>query len=239
MNIRKYISPEVRLTIKKNIRLVRDWRRGNLSRFAKKQANETPFPFNIKITQPVHNSYLMENKIKNINKSGKSLKQVVIYPNEIFSFWHTIGRPSADNGYRKGRNIINGKLQEDFGGGLCQLAGILYHTSLVGGLKILERHNHSIDLYDEENRYTPLGADATVVYGYKDLRVLNTMSFPVKFNVVATNKIVVCKLLGQDEIPQKSIVFERNHNGKTVEVVTKKEGIEIARSVYRRKEDGV
>jgi hypothetical protein len=48
-------------------------------------------------------------------------------------------------------------------------------------LKIVERHQHSVDIYTEENRYTPLGTDATVVFGYKDLRIRNPYHFPIQF----------------------------------------------------------
>jgi len=58
----------------------------------------------------------------------------------------------------------------DYGGGLCQLSGIIYHAVLEAGLEILERHPHSLDIYTATTRYTPLGSDAAVVYGHKDLR---------------------------------------------------------------------
>lgn len=236
MNFRKYIPYGIRLKIKRALRHCADWRSGYLPRFAKKETQTPTLPFHLKVTQPVYNSYLFENKVKNINRAGKSIKKITIHPNEIFSFWHTIGRPSAENGFLKGRNILDGVLKEDYGGGLCQLAGIIYHTALIAGLEIIERHNHSIDLYEEKDRYTPLGADATVVYGYKDLRIVNNKPFPIKFHIVATGKSVICKLFSQQEIIPVEIDFLREYNGKTVKVFTREmmgdKSIIRATSVY-------
>ena len=53
------------------------------------------------------------------------------------------------------------------------MSGLIYYVSLMAGLEVLERHPHSRDIYDDQTRYAPLGADATVAYGFKDLRVLN------------------------------------------------------------------
>ncbi len=84
------------------------------------------------------------------------------------------------------RNLVNGKIQFTYGGGICQVAGILYHLALMAGLDILERHSHSLDIYTEVERFTPLGADATVVYGYKDLRIRNNTGHPICFEIYIT-----------------------------------------------------
>jgi vancomycin resistance protein VanW len=62
---------------------------------------------------------------------------------------------------------------------------MVYHLALLGGLTIVERHAHSIDIYEDDQRFTPLGADATVVWGVKDLRLHNPNQFPIslKFRV--------------------------------------------------------
>ena len=78
---------------------------------------------------------------------------------------------------------MNGKLVFSAGGGLCQLSSLLYHLSLLAGLEILERHAHSVDIYQEEERFTPLGADATVSFPYRDLRIRNTFNCPIRFTI--------------------------------------------------------
>jgi hypothetical protein len=49
----------------------------------------------------------------------------------------------------------------------------VYHIGIIAGLDIIERYNHSVDIYTDDTRFAPLGTDATVVYGYKDLRIRN------------------------------------------------------------------
>jgi vancomycin resistance protein VanW len=132
-----------------------------------------------KIEQPIHPNPLAENKIFNIQLATQEIQQVIIQPNEVFSFWRIVGKPTKKKGYKIGRNIINKELQADIGGGLCQVSGMIYHLALTCGMKIEERFNHTVDLYEEDNRYTPLGMDATVVFGHKDLRFRNTKKVPV------------------------------------------------------------
>ena len=112
----------------------------------------------------------------NLKLAIQSIESVDILPREIFSFWKIVGNPSKRNGFIGSRSIINGQVTNSIGGGLCQLSGLVYYLSLKSGLEILERHNHSMDIYTEETRFTPLGSDATVVYGYKDLKIRNNFS---------------------------------------------------------------
>lgn len=70
------------------------------------------------------------------------------------------------------------------GRGLCQLSGLIYYISLLAGLELIERHPHSLAIYDETTGFTPLGSEATVVYGYKDLRLRNNTDAPLQFHLV-------------------------------------------------------
>lgn len=90
--------------------------------------------------------------------------------------WWAIRVPKRDT--KNGRNLVAGKIQGNYGGGLCQVSGLLYYIALATGLEILERHAHSIDIYAEEDRFAPLGADDTVVFGYKNfMRHVNSGIF--------------------------------------------------------------
>lgn len=132
---------------------------------------------------------LRDNKVHNLGIAAARLEALVIQPGEVFSFWHAVGRPSAQAGYREGRTITGAAVGTSVGGGLCQLSGMAYLLALRAGLRILERHPHSRDLYTDSTRFAPLGADATVVYAYKDLRFQNTGTVPLRlrFSVDATS----------------------------------------------------
>ncbi len=152
----------------------------------------------------------------------------------MFSYWRALGRPSLKKGYKKGRNLIQGKLSEDIGGGLCQLSGIIYHTSLIAGLEVLERHCHTMDIYQDHERYTPLGADATVVYGYKDLRIRNPFDFPIHFKFHIDDKSIRCKLFAQKTIQPQQLTFSTvlSEQFKIVETIVSPSNLIIAKSRY-------
>lgn len=135
----------------------------------------------IKIIQAVKKTSYFENKKHNLATAIAQIENILIQPGEVFSFWYLVGEPNTKNGYREGRAIVNNQLKSDIGGGLCQLSGLIYYLILKAGLSPLERHPHSQDIYTEDSRFAPLGSDATVVYGYKDLRFQNTLSVPICF----------------------------------------------------------
>lgn len=188
------------------IRFITDIMTKDFFRLAQTTDKELHFNYSISLSQEVKQSATYESKLYNFSIASKKINRCVIKPNEIFSFWKIIGNPNKQ--FRKGRTIQNGKIIEDVGGGLCQVSGIIHYVSLVGGLKILERYNHSVDIYNDETRFCPLGTDATLVYGYKDLRIENTYSFPIKFNVeVEENKISV-QLLSTEKIEKNTLEFK-------------------------------
>jgi vancomycin resistance protein VanW len=80
--------------------------------------------------------------------------------------------------------------------------------SLISGLTIIERYNHSIDLYADETRFTPLGTDAAVVYGYKDLRVQNSFAFPIQFKINLNHHTIQITLISTEKIVERKLNFE-------------------------------
>ncbi len=204
------IWKEIKLQIRLLQRVIRDLRKGAWWQFSRTGDSGKPnFRHSISLSQPIRASATFENKLVNIRLACARIESVTIYPGQIFSFWKIVGKPSATNGFRRSRNIINGRLSEDVGGGLCQVSGILYHLALLTGLVVTERHAHSLDIYREEERHTPLGADATVVFGYKDLRLVNPYLFPVVFSFEISDNQLMCKLLSDVLIEKKTVEFRR------------------------------
>ena len=191
----------------------------------------------IRITQPINKSQWAAPKIHNIDLAVSAFQNLAIKPGEIFSFWLFVREPSEKNGYQKGINIINDKLDFDTGGGLCQLSGLLYHLAITAGLDIVQRYAHSVDLYTDQTRYTPLGADATVVYGYKDLRIKNTLSFPVCFRIFIQGYSILGTVCAAQEMEEFQIIFDREdfEDKKTVRTIRRAQNSEdeiLAESVY-------
>ena len=68
-------------------------------------------------------------------------------------------------------------------------------TSIGSWIEIIEKHNHSTDIYDDTTRYMPLGGDATVAYGHKDLKIRNNFKEPIRFAISTKEDTVSVKLL--------------------------------------------
>lgn len=230
MRLKNLIPRKLRLIYKLNRRNIADFISG--TSFAHVKDTDKAFSYSIAETQPIRQSSHFQNKIDNIKLGTKRIEQYTIAQGETFSFWHAVGNPSPLKGFKIGRNLINGTLQADYGGGLCQLSGIVYYCALKAGLTITERYNHTIDIYTEEERFTPLGSDATVVYGYKDLRILNPYPFDVQFRFDIQDQSITCKLLSSEPISERQLDFRRKKQGAKVLVQTFSDNIHVANSEY-------
>ena len=182
--VRKTLRRWVPLPLRKGLarlhRAGRDRRDGTTARLALTRMQRCDARSFVSIEQAIKQSPLWEGKLANLQRGAAMLDGVQIVPGEVFSFWHWIGQPTTARGFAVGRAIRADEATGDPGGGLCQLSGIAYELGLRGGLTIVERHAHSRDLYQgEDERFTPLGLDATVVWPWKDLRLVNRLAVPL------------------------------------------------------------
>jgi vancomycin resistance protein VanW len=214
---------ELKRFIKLQIRYFIDLKNGYHKSFPKKNRSiidSQDYLPQIRITQPILPSSSKENKLQNLQIAAKNIEKVLIMPNETFSFWHLVGNPNEKKGYKKGRNLVNGVLSESIGGGLCQLSGIIHHLALLSGFPIVERYAHSADIYTESERFTPLGTDATIVYGYKDLRFRQHLPFPVFFHFEIKKEEILGELWSNEAITEQKIEFKRKELEGFIEVET-------------------
>lgn len=221
---------KVRLHLVK--RRVHDVIKGHHFYYAKKKGYENNLPIALTIEQDLKPN---EAKKKNLLLAIKSIESIQINPNEIFSFWKIIGNPSQKKGFVMSRSLVNGKLEDSIGGGLCQLSGLIYYMSLYANLEILERHSHSMDIYTDETRFAPLGSDATVVFGYKDLKIRNNLKSPIRFRFSIIENIIIINLMHASLIETNKVEFKQCMvEDAVVEVVTViNEGI-VNKSKYKR-----
>jgi len=178
----------------------------------------------VTIEQRINASQWAENKVHNLRLAASKFQNLPLEPGRVFSYWRCLGEPSVRAGYKVGINIIKGRLDFDVGGGLCQLSGLLYHLALTAGLEIVERHAHSVDLYTDETRYTPLGADATTAYGYKDLRLRNTLGGPLCFRVRVGPDQVIGSLCAPVPLVLYELEFRKSVSGVVERVETWRRG---------------
>jgi vancomycin resistance protein VanW len=219
MKIWKETKRQVRLWL----RVLQDWRSGEAKLFARSKtdfAEISDWHCHV-LVQPIRPGSTFENKLVNLQLASAAITGIQLQPGEIFSFWEVVGRPCNRRGYRASRNIVRGQLSSEVGGGLCQVSGIIYQLCLMAGLEIRERYPHSLDIYTEVERFAPLGADATVVFGYKDLRLANPFPFPLVFCFETTASELQFKLFTPQPIQVKKLEFRLEMVGarKKVEIL--------------------
>ena len=229
MNLKTLIPKQLKL----KFRLIKRNLSDRKIKFAIETNKKTSFQNIISTTQEIKKGAFFENKVHNIKTASVKISSVIIYPNQVFSFWKIIGNPSKKNGFKKGRNIIKNKISEEIGGGLCQLSSIIYITALKANLEITERHNHSVDIYKEEERFTPFGSDATVVYGYKDLRIKNDFKFPIQFHFSYIENQITCNLESLEKIEEMKLDFIRKYKDDIIEVSTTLNANHHCYSIYK------
>lgn len=214
--IKKIIPPSIKVAIRATQRKLLDKKSGINKLFSQLEnyPNSQSLHHKKTIEQVIYYNPLSANKVINIRLAIGEISQFAIQPGTVFSLWQILGKPTTEKGYQTGRNIINGSLKEDIGGGLCQVAGMLYHLALETGMEIVERHNHTLDLYQEDKRYTPLGADASVVYAYKDLRFKNPFDTTIYMSFEVSQETFRGEFLTETPLPHYTVRFERNDMGK-------------------------
>jgi vancomycin resistance protein VanW len=194
------------------------------------------WPVAVALWQPVMPSAVLEAKRANLRRGASLLDRSLIAPGGRWSFWNEVGRPTARNGFRTGRNLVDGRLVRQVGGGLCQLSGLVHHLALLAGLEVLERHAHSIDIYREEERHTPLGADATVVWGFKDLRLRNPHPFAVSLGCALDGDRLHGWVRAAAPLAARTVAFVREPlPARRIRVVTRVDGAPAGVTEYEHR----
>ena len=147
-------------------------------KFATQQENPLSalvFQHKTPLLRPLKNveMYLQHNKVTNLRLAAAKINGLVIRPGETFSFWKTVGNPTARHGYLEGLVLENGRIGKGVGGGLCQMGNLLYWMALHSPVTVTERWRHSYDVFPDEARILPFGSGATLAYNYIDLQLRN------------------------------------------------------------------
>ena len=113
-------------------------------------------------------------RTENIKIASDDINNTVLMPGEEFSFNDTTGPRDAKSGYKEASVIMDGEFVTGMGGGVCQVSTTLYQAALRSDMEITSRQNHGLPI-----SYVPMGQDATVAYGYIDLKFRNNKEYPV------------------------------------------------------------
>ena len=116
------------------------------------------------------------NRMENIAVACGKLCTVLLRSGENLNFNRDIGPYRASNGYKPATVLIDGKAQQGYGGGTCQVSSTLYNVVLqLPGLTVLQRRAHGAN----GASYLPIGVDAAVGNNKLNFRFRNDYPFPV------------------------------------------------------------
>jgi len=155
---------------------------------------------------------LQENKIVNLKLATAQLDGIVIHPGETFSFWKLVGKTTAKKGYIEGLLLSQGEVVTGVGGGICQLANLLFWMALHTPLQVVERHHHQFDPFPDNQRVLPFGSGASVFYNYVDLRFTNPTDRAFQIRVWVTDKHLKGGIFTDQEWHLSYHIEERNHS---------------------------
>jgi vancomycin resistance protein VanW len=162
-------------------------------------------------TVPDHLMPLQLNKVRNLEIGCSRMDGLLLEPGDIFSFCSLVGRTSYRKGFVDGLEMHDGRMLGAPGGGLCQLANLLYWMAIHLDLDILERHRHGLDLFPDDGRAVPFGMGATVFYNYRDLRFRNSLAQPLLLRVEVDPPLLRGAFHSDRGLPFRVEVVEQMH----------------------------
>ena len=164
------------------------------------------------------------NRINNIEVAAGHLNNLLVMPGQEISVSDTIKPRTTANGYKSAGAYLNGRTVPAIGGGICQVSSTVYSAVKNAGLTVLERHPHSMPVH-----YLPLGLDAAISAGTKDLRFRNDYSAPVILQAYTEGKNLIVNCL----------VWNHDLNGRTFKLWSKETGSLSAKTYFTTYQDGV
>ncbi len=160
---------------------------------------------------PVKDETLQRGKERNVTIAAGALDRVLVAPGQLCSYHRLVGRPSRLRGFVPGLELHGEEPSAGIGGGCCQVSNLLYLLCLLGGMRVVERHRHGLDLFPDSARTVPFGCGATVFYGTADLRFDNPIDQPVLLRMLIEDGQLVGRLLCAEDPGFRVELDERDH----------------------------
>ncbi|MEA4919827.1 MAG: glycopeptide resistance accessory protein VanW [Clostridiaceae bacterium] len=151
-----------------------------------------------------------DNKVFNLKLAAAALEKIVIRPGETFSFWKLVQHADRETPYKEGLIVVNGKLTTTPGGGMCQMSNLLFWMFLHAPLTVLERHGHEVRDFPDPPSDAPMGVDATVSEGWRDLKVKNETDKCFQISIAFDDEHIIGRLLTDSDTGK----FYEVSNGK-------------------------
>lgn len=148
-------------------------------------------------------------RIGNVKLSAQIINGLVLNSGETFSYNESVGKRTADRGFKPAPAYVKGETVDEIGGGICQTSSTLYLACLMSNLEITERYAH---------RYVPAyitaGMDATVSWGGPDYKFTNNSLYPIKIVTIYENNYLTVRILGTN-VDGTSVKMTNEHLSTT------------------------
>lgn len=126
----------------------------------------------------------------NIQVGVSRINGTCLLPGESISFAEKVHDNTDGRYLKKAGSYLNGKVVQTEGGGICQISTTAYNAFLQAGIIPQKRYPHSMPVH-----YVPLGLDAAISTGVKDLEIKNTLDVPILILGETTNRTVSFRIL--------------------------------------------
>jgi vancomycin resistance protein YoaR len=131
----------------------------------------------------------------NVKLATKYATDVLLAPGQEYNFDKQIGPRTAGRGWQLAPGIVGpNQLEDVLGGGICQVSTTMFNAVGNAGLKVTERHNHSLYI-----SHYPKGRDATVTGGGKNLRFVNDTDHYIWIRGTSTGIKTTITIYGTDD----------------------------------------
>ncbi len=135
------------------------------------------------------------NKVHNLRLLAACLDGLIIAPGETFSFYQLARHADKNEPYRDGLNLDGGEIIPSYGGGLCQMSNLLHWLFLHTPLEMVERHSHGVESFPGGFEGLPVGIDAAICEGWKDLKAVNNTDETYQLSIQIDEDELVGRLL--------------------------------------------
>lgn len=129
---------------------------------------------------------------RNVRIGVEAINGTLLSPGEVFSVNAAVGKRTKTRGFKEALVFVDAEKVRGVGGGVSQVTGTLFNAAALAGLKINEVNPHSRPV-----AYIPVGRDATVAWGAKDLKFTNNTGAPVYLAYTFDNQRLRATLFGK------------------------------------------
>ena len=153
------------------------------------------------------------NRVVNIHLMADTINGSIVMPGEAFSINETVGERTQEKGYLPAGTIVNGELEDTFGGGVSQFATTMYNAVFWGGYTDVTHKPHSLYF----SRY-PEGIEATLDFPSIDLAFRNQTDGALYIKTEYTDTSLTIKILGSNG--GRTVAGEQRNGSTNLTVVS-------------------